>query len=217
MPSILVIGPTGLLPAMAEPLRQAGYDAMVETHRPVHWPASDVIEFANLATLADACDAVLLTGPWIRARETLRSAGPLAGKIVIDATNPVVQGREGPVLEVGHTTSGAEVIQSMIPQARVVKALNQYTAEALATGIALGSAMTTAVAGDDPDALVFVTGFLDALDIDWIEAGGLKAARLLEPMALFLQQHVDHGPAQDGFTPLDTQNVISLNAWVGRG
>ena len=57
----------------------------------------------------------------------IAQAGPdnLAGKVLIDATNPLQFNANGPpTLIRGHTDSGGEHLQRLARDARVVKALN---------------------------------------------------------------------------------------------
>ncbi len=55
----------------------------------------------------------------------LAGAENLAGKVVVDVTNPLdFSGGVPPTLAVGHDESGAELVQRWLPGARVVKALN---------------------------------------------------------------------------------------------
>src|SRR5262245_41577829 len=84
---------------------------------------------ARVASVAEAAaDAavVLLSTPWANTQEALRSAGALSGKVLIDATNPILLGpdllKEGLLL--GHKTSGAEQVASWAGGTRVVKAFN---------------------------------------------------------------------------------------------
>src|SRR4051812_32296838 len=84
---------------------------------------------ASATTVGDAAReaaVVVLTTPWDATENAIRAAGNLTGKIVVDATNPILLGAEelkrGLVL--GHTNSAAEQVASWAPGARVVKAFN---------------------------------------------------------------------------------------------
>src|SRR6185436_9221042 len=59
--------------------------------------------------------------------EVLKAAGPdrLAGKILIDATNPLAHAPGGPpALAISGNDSGGEQVQRLAPKALVVKAFN---------------------------------------------------------------------------------------------
>lgn len=141
--------------------------------------------FADAATFAEV---TVLATAWSGTENALRLAGPdnLAGKVVIDATNPLVQGEPGqlPGLALGHTDSGGEQVQRWLPDARVVKAFNIVgNAEMFAPDFPDGKA-DMFICGNDEEAKGVVTGILT--DIGWptIDIGGMEGARLLEPVCL---------------------------------
>jgi predicted dinucleotide-binding enzyme len=140
---------------------------------------------ARAATLADtvaSCDVLLLSTPWPATKEILAGAGDLSGKILIDAVNPILPGFEG--LEVGATTSAAEMIAAWAPGARVVKAFNTIGSNIMADANLSGHAALLLYCGDDAEAKKIVRGLATGLGFDAEDAGPLKQARLLEPMAL---------------------------------
>ena len=80
--------------------------------------------FAEPATFAEIAFLATL---WSGTESALRLAGAtnLAGKVVVDATNPLDFGSGVPPrLALGHTDSGGEQVQRWLPEARVVKAFN---------------------------------------------------------------------------------------------
>src|SRR5712692_2675706 len=80
--------------------------------------------FAEAAAFADL--AVLATA-WSGTPNAIHLANPgsLAGKVVIDATNPLlVTPNAPPGLALGHTDSGGEQVQRWLPESRVVKCFN---------------------------------------------------------------------------------------------
>ena len=106
------------------------------------------IKAASFADAADATDIVVLAVPYEAAAKVIEAAGGLAGKIVIDITNPLTADYSG--LTIGHTGSAAEEIQKSAPQAKVVKAFNTVFASVLqAGGTAGGRPATVFVAGND--------------------------------------------------------------------
>jgi len=63
---------------------------------------------ASVGTIRDAAlfgDVLFTAVPWHAVPETLKAAGPLKGKIVVDCTNPLTREME---LAVGCSTSAAE-------------------------------------------------------------------------------------------------------------
>ena len=141
--------------------------------------------FADAATFADV--AVLATA-WSGTENALRiaGAGNLAGKVVIDATNPLVQGEPGqlPGLALGHTDSGGEQVQRWLPDARVVKAFNIVgNAEMFAPDFPDGKA-DMFICGNDEEAKGVVTGILTDFGWEPVDIGGIEGARLLEPMCI---------------------------------
>ena len=88
----------------------------------------------NVRSVADAlvgAEAVILATPWI-ATEALvvQHADGLAGKIVIDATNPVHPGLAR--LAIASNSSGVELLQSQARQARFFKAFNSTGVDVMA-------------------------------------------------------------------------------------
>ncbi|TWG11448.1 NADPH-dependent F420 reductase [Actinoplanes teichomyceticus] len=134
---------------------------------------------ADLAVIAVPYSAIddLLTGE-------VRDA--LAGKIVIDATNPLAP--DFMSLTVGHTSSAGEQIAARLPRSRVVKAFNTVFAATLGTPVLAGTAQLLPVAGDDRDAKKAVIDLGDQLGFDAVDAGPLTNARYLEPAVELLIQ-----------------------------
>jgi len=111
----------------------------------------------------------------------------------LDATNAV--GTTG--LAVGHTTSGAEELQKLVPGARVVKAFNTVFAATMSRGHVGGEPITLFIAGDDAPAKQTVAQLGADLGFLPIDAGPLRNARYLEPLAMQLI-HLAYGPPKMG-------------------
>lgn len=132
-------------------------------------------------------DIVVLAVPYPAVEGILATHGPaLAGKIVVDITNPVdMTTFDG--LVVPADSSGAAVIAAALPDSRVVKAFNTNFAATLASGTVGDIATTVLVAGDDADAKRILTEALVAGGrLGVLDAGSLKRARELEALG-FLQ------------------------------
>jgi hypothetical protein len=135
-------------------------------------------------TAADGAEVVILALPWSTARAAIEPLGDLAGKIVIDCMNPLgrVNGALG--LEIGHTTSGGEIVQGWLPRARVVKTLNQVGAEIMADNKALAHRPVMFMAGNDADAKAATVAMLADLGFAALDAGDITKSRLLEPFGM---------------------------------
>lgn len=130
-----------------------------------------------------AAPVVVLALPFDAARDFATShADKLAGKVVVDITNPLNVTYDG--LSVAAGTSAAEVIAAALPKSRVVKAFNTTFAGPLANGSAGGEKLDVLVAGDDADAKATVIGLVRDGGLTGIDAGKLDRARQLEGLAL---------------------------------
>ena len=112
--------------------------------------------------------------------------GDLSGKILIDATNPIVIGADelSRGLLIGHSTSAGEEVAKWARGARVVKAFNTTgTGNMLNPNYGSRRAITF-VAGDDAEAKSVACQLTHELGLEPIDAGGLQMARLLEPLGL---------------------------------
>ena len=158
---------------------------------------------ARAATFSDAAktaDFAVLATSWAGTESAVGLAGAanLAGKLLIDATNPLTFGGGVPALAVGHSTSGAELIQGWLPQAKVVKAFNTVTAGHMVNPKLDGGPPTMFIAGNDAEAKAQVLDILGRFGWESIDIGALDGARLLEPLALlwiryaFQNQHWTH-------------------------
>jgi predicted dinucleotide-binding enzyme len=88
-------------------------------------------------------------------------------------------------LAIGFTTSGAEELQNKLPKSRVVKAFHTVFAPHMDTGKLGDQRLTTFVASDDASAKKAVLELARGIGFDAVDAGPLKNARLLEPLAFF--------------------------------
>ncbi|MGI9578297.1 MAG: NADPH-dependent F420 reductase [Microthrixaceae bacterium] len=127
-------------------------------------------------------DVVVLALTTTAAAEVAISLGGLAGKVVIDPTNPMSGGFGQ--LDYGTTTSSAERIAEAIPEARVVKAFNTIGASFFADPVIGGEAASMFIAGDDADSKAIVAELADSLGFDAVDCGPLVESRSLEAMAL---------------------------------
>jgi 8-hydroxy-5-deazaflavin:NADPH oxidoreductase len=114
-----------------------------------------------------------------------RRGDQLAGRVVVDITNPL-NFETFDELVVPADSSAAAGIAEALPTARVVKAFNTNFAATLASADVGGQTTTVLIAGDDADAKALLAEIVTAGGLRAIDAGGLKRARELESLA-FLQ------------------------------
>ena len=128
-------------------------------------------------------EVVLLAVPFGAIDDVVKAAGEaLGGKTVVDVTNALDASMS---LAVGFTTSGAEELQKKLPGARVVKAFNTVFAQHMDSGRLGDQPLTAFVAGDDADAKATALELARGIGFDAVDAGPLKNARQLEPLAFF--------------------------------
>jgi predicted dinucleotide-binding enzyme len=156
-------------------------DPAAAKHVALPYPARRATEAAATA------DAVVLATSWAGTEAACRDmtlTGALAGKIVLDCTNPLATGPSGRELAIAHTNSAGETVAGWCPRAHVYKAFNTVAAEVMVAPERMTVRPVVFVAGDDaapkPAALKLVedTGF-EARD-----AGPMRNARMLEYLAL---------------------------------
>ena len=148
--------------------------------------------------IAAWADVIVLAVPYAAIPKVVTAIGPAAGKPVIDCTNPITRGSEGLGLAVGHTTSGAEELQSLLPDAHVVKSLNQVGAGVIADTSGFARPPVQFLAGNDATAKAKVTSLLTDIGFEPLDAGPLVMSRLLEPFALvWINQAIAQGKGRD--------------------
>jgi NADPH-dependent F420 reductase len=131
-------------------------------------------------------EIVVLAVPYTAISSVIADRGDsLAGKIVVDITNPV-DFLTFDALTVPADGSAAAEIAAALPDSRVVKAFNTTFAATLASGMVGDLPTTVLIAGDDTDAKSTLAGVLSTGGLRAIDAGGLKRARELEALG-FLQ------------------------------
>lgn len=136
---------------------------------------------ASVGEAAAGAAVVVLATPWSGAQSAVTAAGDLAGKVVIDCTNPIVPGFQ---LALGTTTSGAEQVAQWAAGAHVVKAFNTTGYENMADPLYDGEPVTMFICGDDAGAKAVVAELAQELGFEVADTGPLMMARHLEPLAM---------------------------------
>lgn len=135
------------------------------------------------AAVVDA-DIVVLAVPGLLVGDITRGLGDLAGKIIVDPTNPL----EFEPLSLRHVDglSNAELIQSIAPDARVVKAFNTLNWRVMVDPESAGGPVSVPLVGDDDGAKTAVAALVEAMGLDPIDVGGLDNARWVEGLSVLL-------------------------------
>jgi predicted dinucleotide-binding enzyme len=139
---------------------------------------------ASVAEAVRGADAIVLAVPFSAVPDALAAAGDLAGRIVIDATNPLRMGAGGLELSLGFSDSAGERVAALASGAAVFKTLNQIGFELMADNAGFGQRPVMFVAGDDAERKPTVMGLVEDLGFEAVDAGGLAVARLLEPFGM---------------------------------
>lgn len=182
---VLVIGAGNMGAGFVKQLAAAGHQVSV-TARDMTKAQAVAQQFGAIAVLANnaasAVDAVVVATPYGEAAAALRSVGAQAGTVVIDITNPLTPDYMG--LTLGHSTSAAEEIAQAVPGIEVVKGFNTIFAQVLAAGASLdGQKVTVFLASDSERAKQTARALAESMSFTTMDAGGLKNARYLEPLA----------------------------------
>jgi 8-hydroxy-5-deazaflavin:NADPH oxidoreductase len=182
---IAVIGSGNMGSSFVKQLRKAGHAVSVTSRNEASAQALAASHGATIVDVSKVRDAeiiILATGA-ADAIPALKAAGNLSGKVVVDITNPLTADYMG--LTIGHSTSNAEEIAKAIPGVRLVKGFNTIFAQLLGAGAALpnGGKITVFIASDDAEAKRTVTTLAQSMGFAVTDAGPLKNARYLEPLA----------------------------------
>jgi len=193
---IAVIGAGNVGRALGKAWQKAGHEVRYGLRNPADPKYADLAP-ARLVSPAEAArdtEVVALATPWPETENAVKSLGNLVGKIVVDCTNPIGMGVDGMGLVLGHRMSGGEFVQQWARPGIVIKAFNTTGAANMAdtSGYAVAPAMF--VAGDDGGKKAVVMDLARDIGFDPVDAGPLRNARLLEPLAmLWLDRAMQRG------------------------
>jgi len=182
---LAIIGAGNVGTAVARAAKEAGHDVTLAAAHPEQ--AKRVAEELGTGSATGAREAaqdaevIVLAVPFTAAAEVADEIhDQVAGKTVIDATNPLNEDASGLAVT---DRSGAEEIQAQLDGAHVVKAFNTVFAANQSDAEAGGEQLDGFYAGDDEGAKKRVAELLAAIGFRPIDAGPLTAARALEQIA----------------------------------
>jgi len=131
-------------------------------------------------------EVVVLSVPYPAVADVLvRRGGQLAGKVVVDITNPL-DFQTFDSLTVPADASATAEIAAELPESRVLKAFNTNFAATLTPGTVGSLPTTVLIAGDDAEAKTLLAEIVTDAGLNATDAGSLRRARELEAVG-FLQ------------------------------
>ncbi|MES2041181.1 MAG: NAD(P)-binding domain-containing protein [Pseudomonadota bacterium] len=207
--TIGIIGSGALGSNFARILAKQGLPATISNSR---GPASltDLVKelgpFIKAGTVEEAAsaDMVLIAVRWIDAEKVLGSLPAWNGRIVIDGTNPVeffdpatspdANDPSNPLAAYGIKAvnlgekHSSQIIQQLVPGARVVKAFNHNDVNVLKEPEVAGGKRVLFYSGDDASAKAEVRGMMEAagffpVDLGVLDVGGPLASLPFGPLS----------------------------------
>jgi len=190
---VAIIGVGGIGSALATLFAHHGHEVILASRDPetARHLARDIGATAveSYRTAAEACSLLCFCIAWEHAEAAVERLGDLSGTVVLDVTNP--EAPDGGNLTLGHTASGAEVLASRAPGAKVVKAFNYVYAELLRDFGALAQLSPSIfLCGDHEDANALVAGLIRHCGLEPVDCGPLRNACHLESLAMLMVQLV---------------------------
>jgi predicted dinucleotide-binding enzyme len=189
-----ILGSGGVGQALGKGFADLGHDVKLGTRDPNQekvkmWLAKTGprVSAGSFAEAAAFGEILILATSWSGTESAIRLAEKknVAGKVVIDVTNPLKIAPGGPpTLALGHTDSGCEQVQRWLAESHVVKAFNIIGNTFMVNPQFPGGPPDMFICGNDARAKQKVTEILTAFGWSTIDLGGIESSRYLEPLAM---------------------------------
>jgi predicted dinucleotide-binding enzyme len=190
MPRFGVLGSGIVAKVLAAGLKRHGYDVRIGSREPdklADFQKETGIEAGTFGGVAATAEVVVLAVKGTAAREALDLAGKdhLAGKVVVDTTNPIA---DAPPVDgvlqyfTGPNESLMERLQNAFPAARFVKAFNSVGNASMVNPSFTGGPPTMFICGNDAEAKRVVAEVLEKFGWQPADMGSATAARAIEPL-----------------------------------
>lgn len=182
--NIGIIGAGGIGQAFAAQVVKAGYEVILSNSRGPESLADIVKQLgprakAGTRQQAAQADVVVLSVNWPHVPAALSDLPAWNGRILIDATNPVLQ--PGFRLAELNGSTSSEIVASLAPGARVVKTGNTLLRAVLAADPReAGGHRVLFMSGNDAAAKADVSGILEKAGFAVIDLGGLASGGRLQ-------------------------------------
>jgi 8-hydroxy-5-deazaflavin:NADPH oxidoreductase len=187
-----IIGSGGVAQTLALGFLKHGHSVMLGTREPAKLAAfvaaHPQIQVGSAADAAAFAEMAVLAVKGTAAVEAVVSVAPhLAGKTVIDTTNPIADAAPtNGVLSyfTGPNDSLLERLQAAAPQAKFVKAFNSVGAAGMVNPVWAGGPPTMFIAADDAAAKAAVTEVLTMFGWHTADMGSSTSGRAIEPLCM---------------------------------
>jgi 8-hydroxy-5-deazaflavin:NADPH oxidoreductase len=201
---VAIIGAGNVGTALATSIARAGHDVIITSRDPEDAASAAAASGARVASSnADAAAEADVVIPAVAFQDVAavasEIAAPAVGKPVVDVSNRIGFGADGP--EIDTTSSNAEALATLLPKSSVVKAFNTLFASKQIDPFTDGVQLDGFVAGDDASAKAKVLELVRSIGLRPIDVGPLVRARQLEALA-FLNMAlniVNQGSWQSGW------------------
>lgn len=187
--TIAIIGTGSVASALGPEFAAQGHTIIYGSRSPDRDDVQQLVvstgDSASATTPGDAAkdaDIVVLAVPGMLVEEITLGLGNLAGKIIIDPTNPLLEGGDG--LMHGVETSNAEIIQVAAPGAFVVKAFNTLSWQTMLDPASSGGPVSIPLSGNSDDAKATVAKLVEGMGLEAIDVGPVESARWVEGMLI---------------------------------
>jgi 8-hydroxy-5-deazaflavin:NADPH oxidoreductase len=190
--NIGIIGSGGVAQTLAIGFLKHGHAVMLGTREPTKLAefvaAHPQVQVGSAVEAAAFAEIAVLAVKGTAALEAVRSvAAQLAGKTVIDTTNPIadVAPTNGVISYfTGPNDSLLERLQAACPDVNFVKAFNSVGAPGMVNPVWSGGLPTMFIAGDDAAARTTVTQVLTQFGWEVADMGSSTSARAIEPLCM---------------------------------
>lgn len=187
--TIAIIGTGKVAAALGPEFAEQGHTIVYGSRDPgredVRALVASTSDTASVTTPRDAsehADIVVLAVPGLLVEDITLSLGDLAGKIIIDPTNPLNRSDNG--LSHAVETSNTEIIQAAAPDAYVVKAFNTLNWKTMIEPDSSGGSVTIPLAGNSDAAKATVAKLVEGMGLEAVDVGPVENAHWVEGMLI---------------------------------
>jgi NADPH-dependent F420 reductase len=184
--TIAIIGTGNVGAALGTEFAQQGHAIVYGSRSPLGLKALDLVgrtkgdaKTAIPAEAAADADIVVLAVPGMVVEDVVKGLGDLSGKIIIDATNPLVMD-EPMHFTFGVDTSNGEIVQAAAPDAKVVKAFNTISWQSMISPEDASGPLYVPVVGNDDAAKEKVSALVKKMGLVAVDLGPIEVAHWTE-------------------------------------